>query len=145
MIEISAAQKTRYIETAQGLKGSERRIFMANVVQGLGRGGQRYAEKAFGWNRRTVRTGMAELRSGMRKVDRFSARGRKRVEERLPHLLDDLRAIVQGQTDAPLLARRLTAVEVRQSLIKQQGYCEEAVPCVATIRKKLKELGYGQR
>ena len=41
MIQIAAAQKTLYIETAKGLKGSERRIFMASVVQGLGRGGQR--------------------------------------------------------------------------------------------------------
>jgi hypothetical protein len=45
MIEITAEQQTLYIETAKGLIGSERRIFMAGVVQGLGRGGQRYAEK----------------------------------------------------------------------------------------------------
>src|SRR4051812_20471919 len=98
MIEITAEQKTCYIETAKRLKGSERRIFMAGVVQALGRGGQRYTEQTFGWNRRTVRKGMEELSSGISKIDQFAARGRKRVEERLPYLLDDLRELIAGQS-----------------------------------------------
>ena len=46
---VSEAEKTTYIETAKVLKGSDRRMFMARVVQNLGRGGQRYAEAQLGW------------------------------------------------------------------------------------------------
>lgn len=149
MIEISAAQQTHYRETAQRLKGSERRIFMAGVVQALGRGGQRYVERTFGWNRRTVRKGLAELTSGISQVDHFSARGRKRVEARLPHLLADLRAIVDSQAQSagypsPRVIN-LSAAAIRRQLIEQKGYSIESVPSVTTISKKLSELGYGLR
>lgn len=154
MIEISAAQQTLYIETAQRLKGSERRRYMAGVVQALGRGGQRYVERTLGWNRRTVRKGLVELTSGIGQVDHFSARGRKRVEARLPHLLADLCAIVDSQpqcqsqyqsqsTQCP--CRRminLSATAIRQQLIEQKGYTAKMAPSVTTIRKKLSELGY---
>lgn len=148
MSQITPEQKALYIKTAQLLKGSERRIFMASVVQALGRGGQRYAEREFGWNRRTVRKGVEELTSGLPKIDHFAARGRKRAEERLPRLLDDLREVVEGEAGAPAAAgrptMRLSAAEVRRRLIEQRAYCDEALPCVATIGKKLKQLGYGR-
>ena len=138
MAEITAEQRMFYIETAQALKGSERRLFIARVVQSLGRGGQRFAERTFGWNRRTVRKGMAELTSGIRQVDRFSARGRKRVEERLPHLLADLGALVECHYQNG--ATRVRADDLRQQLIELKGYTEAELPSVATIRKRLKEL-----
>ena len=56
--------KSLYIKTAQKLKGSDRRQFMAEVVKGLGIGGQTLAERELGWNRRTIRKGMQELNSG---------------------------------------------------------------------------------
>src|SRR4051812_5783818 len=58
------ATKQVYIETAQCLKGSERRLFMARVVKALGAGGQRQAERELGGCRRTVRGGLHELGSG---------------------------------------------------------------------------------
>lgn len=149
MIELSAAQKIHYIETAQQLKGSERRIFMAGVVQALGRGGQRYVERTFGWNRRTVRKGLVELTSGIGQVDHFSARGRKRVEARLPHLLADLCAIVDSQAETTgYTCHRvinLSPRAIRQQLIEQKGYTATIAPSVTTIRKKLRELGYRLR
>ena len=146
MIEISAAQQTHYTESAQRLKGRARRIFMAGVVQALGRGGQRYVERTFGWNRRTVRKGLAELTSGIDQVDHFSARGRKRVEARLPHLLADLCAIVDSRPQSTAYTCHrvidLSPNEIRQQLIEQKGYTVESAPSVTTIRKKLSELGY---
>ena len=38
---VSEAEKTTYIETAKVLKGSDRRMIMARIVQNLGPGGQR--------------------------------------------------------------------------------------------------------
>lgn len=151
MIELSAGQKTCYSATAQQLKGSARRLYMASIVAQLGRGGQRYVERTLGWNRRTVRKGMAELASGVSQVDRFAARGRKRVEARFPALLDDIRAILAEWRQAPAAvrtdqpARKLSVAQVRQQLIEQKGYAAETLPSVTTIRKKLTELGYPLR
>ena len=42
---------------------------MAEVVQGLGIGGQTFAERELGWNRRTIRKGTEELTSGQAFID----------------------------------------------------------------------------
>ncbi len=98
LIEISEAQKRLYQDTARALKGHERRVFMARVVQSLGRGGQRQAERELGWDRAVIRRGTHELDSGMRWIEAYGARGRKRAEDHLPRLLDDIAAIVDGQS-----------------------------------------------
>ena len=54
LIQITDSLKSLYIKTAQKLKGSDRRQFMAEVVKGLGIGGQSLAERELGWNRRTI-------------------------------------------------------------------------------------------
>ena len=73
MIELSESLKSLYIKTAKKLKGNEKREFMAEVVKGLGIGGQNLAERELGWNRRTIRKGMGELQNGQPLID-----GRKR-------------------------------------------------------------------
>jgi len=88
------------------------------------------------------------LETGESIVDNFSARGQKRVEERLPNLLDDIKSIVDGeaQTDPTFktteLFTRLTSKEVRNQLIVQKGYSDEELPTEETIRRRLNELGY---
>jgi hypothetical protein len=49
--------KEMFIKTAEALKGSERRLFMARTVRALGEGGQRLAERELDWNRATIRKG----------------------------------------------------------------------------------------
>ena len=61
LIQLTDSLKSLYINTSKKLKGSDRRQFMAEVVKGLGRGGQIIAERELGWNRRTIRKGMQEL------------------------------------------------------------------------------------
>ena len=92
--------KELFRSTAKALKGHARRVFMAKAVKWLGKGGQRRAEEELNWNRGTVRKGMHELESGFACVDAFSARGRKRAEDHLPNLLDDIKAIVDEQSQA---------------------------------------------
>ena len=81
----------------------------------------------WGWSRMTIRTGQQELRGGIACVDAFGLRGRKKAEAHLPHLLEDIRAIVdsQSQTDPQFhttrLSTRLSAAEVRRQLIAQKG------------------------
>ncbi len=64
MIELSESLKSLYIKTAKKLKGNEKREFIAEVVKGLGIGGQNLAEQELGWNRRKIRKGMGELQNG---------------------------------------------------------------------------------
>jgi len=150
-MELTDELKTAYIETAESLKGSDRRVFMARMVKSLGRGGQSRAARELGWCRDTIRKGMREWESGQRQEDNFSARGRKKAEEKLPNLLADIGTIVDGQsqTDPTFhslrLYTRLSAAEVRRQLVVQKGYAEESLPSEETIRVKLNQLGYKLR
>jgi hypothetical protein len=134
--------------TAQQLRGSARRLFMARTVRELGPGGQSVAERELGGNRETIRKGLHELASGITCVDAFRLRGRKPAEAHLPHLLDDIRAIVDSQSQADpqfrsrRLYTRLSAPEVRRQLVAQKGYTDEELPLAETIGVKLNALGY---
>ena len=147
-MELTSEVKALLLNTAKDLKGSALRRFMARTVQALGKGGQRLAERELGWNRGTIFKGMREVEHGMVCVDAFSWHGRKRSKEHLPHLLVDLKAIVesQSQADPPFrttrLSTRLTAAEVRRQLMAQKGYTEEELPTEETIARKLNGLGY---
>lgn len=149
LIQLTDSLKSLYIKTAQKLKGSDRRQFMAEVVKSLGRGGQISAERELGWNRRTIRKGMQELEHGMSIADSFKLRGRKRTEENLPNLLSDIVSIVDphSQTDPSFnstkLYTRLSAAEVRHQLIELKEYQDEELPSNETIRQRLNQLGYG--
>src|SRR5215213_7561396 len=146
-MELTDSLKGLLIETAETLRGSERRHFMARTVQELGPGGQRRAEGELGWCRGTIRKGMHELLSGFTCADADHARGRKRAEEHLPHLLEDITAIVDSQSQADpqfrttRLSTRLTAAEVRRQLIAQKGYGDAELPTVEPIGAKLNALG----
>ena len=147
-MELTSTLKALFIETAQRLTGSARRVFMARTVEELGPGGQRRAERGLGWSRATIRKGRRELASGFAIVDAFALRGRKRAEAHLPGLLEDIVAIVDGQSQADpqfrtnRLYTRLTAAEVRHQLIAQKGYTDEELPSRQTIGAKLATLGY---
>ena len=54
-MELTEELKRTYIETAELLKGSDRRMFIAKIVKSLGYGGQSQAERELGWNRGTSR------------------------------------------------------------------------------------------
>jgi len=150
-LELTAEVKATYIETAKALKGSDRRVFMARIVRTLGYGGQSKAERELGWCRNTILKGTNELDSGVRIADNFSARGRKKAEEKLPNLLLDIQAIVDGQsqTDPTFqttrLYTRLSVAEVRKQLMVQKGYTDDELPTGETIRVKLNDLGYKLR
>jgi len=147
-MELTAALKTYLQDTAATLRGSTRRRFLARTVRELGPGGQRLAERELGWSRVSVRKGMHELTSGFACVEAYALRGRKRAEDHLPHLLDDITALVDSQSQADpqfrtqRLYTRLTAGAVRRQLIARKGYSDAALPCERTIATKLNGLGY---
>ena len=143
--------KSFLCNTAEQLKGAARRLFMAETVLQYGPGGQRWAQRELGWNRSTIRKGMQELRTGIVCLDAFSLKGRKGSTDRLPNLLDDIRDLIdpESQTDATFntvrLFVRISAREVRELLIEEKGYKDEELPKRRTISTILNTMGYRLR
>jgi hypothetical protein len=91
---------------------------------------------------------MHELRTGMTCLDAFHCRRRKPAEEHLPRLLEDIRVIADGQSQADpkfqtnRLFTRISAAEVRRQLIASKGYTDAELPTQQTINTKLNLLGF---
>jgi len=122
---------------------------MARTVQAVFDGVAYRAEQELGWNRGTMSKGLQELKSGVECIDgRRGATGRKPAEVHLPNLLQDIRDLVdsQSQTDARFrthrLYTRMSAAEVRRQLHEKKGYRDEELPSEETLRCKLNLLGY---
>jgi hypothetical protein len=120
---------------------------MAEVATALCASNSRQAEVRFGWGRETVEKGLHEARLGIQCLENFTARSRRRSEEKNPQLAADIRAIVEPHTQAdPELksSRRymnLSAAEVRQALIAK-GHAEEELPKERTLRDILNRMNY---
>jgi len=151
VVELTNEVKEYLRESAAALRGFDRRHFLARTVRLLGRGGQRRAERELGWNRVTLRKALHEFDGGIRCADAFSLRGGPRAEEDFPGLLDDIRAVVDGQcqTDPTFastrLYTRLTAAEVRRQVALRRGVDAAHLPSPETIRRKIREAGYSLR
>jgi Rhodopirellula transposase DDE domain len=132
---------------AKRLTGYRRRLFQAEVATALCGGCARQAERRFGWGRETVEKGLQESRHGVRCVENFAARGRRRSEDQDPRLADDIRAIVEphAYADPGLRSSRrytnLSAAEVRAALI-ERGHAEEELPRERTMRDILNRMNY---
>jgi Rhodopirellula transposase DDE domain len=147
-MEDSVAQYDALIRSgARRLTGYQRRLFQAEVVTALCGGNARQAERRFGWGRDTVEKGLHERQHGVRCLEHFAARGRRRSEQKDPQLAADIRAIVEPHTYAdpglksPRRYTNLSAAEVRDALITK-GYPKEALPSERTMRDILNRMNY---
>lgn len=137
-------------QTADDFSGPQRRRYIARTLKQLALS-QPQAQRLFGWGRDTIRKAQHEARTGITCQDATACRGRKPAEFHLPHLLDDIRAIVQDhcQTDptfqTPRLYCRLTAEQVRDQLIAGKGYTAAQLPSIQTLGTKLNALGFRLR
>src|SRR5882757_8569854 len=93
---------------AKRLTGYQRRLFQAEVASELCGGSARLAERRFGWGRATVEKGLHESHQGVRCLENFAARGRRRSEDKDPLLAADIRSIVEphSYTDPELQSSR---------------------------------------
>lgn len=138
-------------DAAKALTGAKRRRFQAKVCHEYLAGISTRAERAFGWSRHTVKLGLNELRTGIVCLGAFSQRGNHRTEDKCPKLEQDIRSLVEGQSQADprfrstLAWTRLTGEAVRNALIQEKGWADEELPCVRTIRDILNRLGYRLR
>lgn len=129
------------------LMGHQRRLFQAETCLKLCDGNPRQAERRFGWGRHNVALGIHEFQSGIRCLENFVAKGRRRAEERNPQLAQDIRAIVgpKSYTDPELKSSRrysnLSAGEVREALVAQ-GYEEQDLPKERSMRDILNRMNF---
>jgi hypothetical protein len=138
------------ISAAKQLRGSARRMFLAEVCEALCQGSPRLAESRFGWGRETVEKGMTEraLTAEERAARPSSGnRGRKPWEVQHPQLAVDIRLIVEPRThtDPELKSDRLytnmSAAEVRTALL-EKGYTDAELPSERTLRDILNRMNY---
>lgn len=135
---------------AKLLTGYKRRQYQAEMAVKYCGGSPRRAETTFGWGREAVNTGLNELRTGIRCLDAYHLRGRKKTEELCPELEGHVHRLVEPQAQADpkfqttLAYTRITARAVRDALRSRPGV-KNFVPCRQTVGRILNRLGYRLR
>jgi Rhodopirellula transposase DDE domain len=151
LVELTEPVKETIRSAAQKLTGFRRRQFQAEVAIKYCQGHPRRAEEVFGWGRDAVNTGLNELRTGIRCVDNFSARGRHKTEEQHPELVAEIHALVEPASQAdpkfqtPLAYTRITAKAVHEQLVANRAGKKHHVPSERTVHDILNRLGYRLR
>lgn len=144
---LSAQIKAIIKNAAQKLTGYKRRTFEAGVTNEFYNGNARKVEREFNWGRATIFQGIKELSTGFECIGNLKMRGNKKVEEKLPHIEEDIRKIVEphSQVDPQfkndLVYTRITAKAVWEALINR-GYNADELPTQRTILNMLNRLGY---
>lgn len=150
MADLTDDARRAILLAATLLTGHKRRRFQAEMAHTSCGASARLAEAAFGWGRDAVRTGLGELRSGIRCVEAFDARGRKTTEECHPALEGHIRRLVDPHAQAdpkfqtPFAYTRITAKAVRDALLTIPELAG-AVPTRQTVGDILNRLGYQLR
>ena len=132
---------------AMKLTGIKRRRFLAEIALKYCNGNPRVTEQRFGFSRAAAETGLGEQRSGLRCVDAFRLRGRKKSEGQSPGLVEEIRQLVEPtapKVQTTLAYTRITAEKVRGQLLQIDGVRQD-VPCRQTIGTVLNRLGYRRR
>jgi len=144
-------------DAARKLTGHRRRAFQAKVTLDYLKGSARRAETVFGWGREAVQRGLREIQGPWEAPtvaahqNHHDARGRRKTEEKLSRLEEDIRSLVnpQSQVDPKFQSAfaytRMTAAAVRKALIEDKGYDDESLPGERTIRRILNRLDYRLR
>jgi len=134
-------------EAAIELPKEKRRKFQARITKQYLGGSSRKAESCFGWSRETVRLGQKEEETGIICLGNYSARGRKKMEEKIPELEKDIREIVdrESQTDPKFQTEKkfckISAIAVCEMLEEEKGYAKGSLS-QQTMNNLLNRLGY---
>lgn len=135
-------------EIMNEINASNRRRVLARMALAYGFGGISAVSRKFGVSRDTIRKGVRELKEGLESNDNYHLRGRKKITETLPFLEQDIKNIVdsQSQTDPKFestrLYTRLTVAEIRKQLVEQKKYTEQELPTNQTLNALINKLGY---
>ncbi|MEM7035114.1 MAG: transposase [Chloroflexota bacterium] len=133
------------------MKGAKKRAFQAEMVLKYCAGQARAGEGLFGWNRKTIETGLGEKRTGLicQGAQRYVS-GRKRWEEKQPQAAMALKELAEahaqqdGTFRTTIAYTRLTVKEALHQL-RQQGFVEEELPSPRSMADILNRMGYRLR
>lgn len=148
---LTPAVKDIILSAARKLTSFRRRQFQAEMTVQYCDGKPRRAEQIFGWGRDAVATGLGELRTGIRCLDNFGARGRHKIEDDYPELAQQIHVLVEPLTQAdpqlhtPLGYTRITATAVHKHLVANAAGTDQPVPAARTLSDILNRLGYRLR
>jgi len=151
LTELTESVRETIQSAARKLTGFRRRQFQAEMAIKYCRGNPRRAEQVFGWGRDAVNTGLNELRTGIRCVEDYSTRGRRKSEEKSPELAEEIHALVEPESQAdpkfqtPLAYTRITAKAVHERLVANTAGDGRHVPAERTVYDILNRLGYRLR
>lgn len=143
--------KATFKDAAYKLTGAKKRAFTAQVALDYFDGSARKTERALGWDRKSIQRGLDTLRTGVPYADNYQARGRKPIEQLLPNLEQDICDLIDGEAQADPKFQtsfrylKVSAQAVRDQLVVEKGYDDEALPCRQTIGDVLNRLGYRLR
>ena len=135
-------------DACKRLTGCERRAWQAEIAMACFDGNARKTEREMGWGRESVTKGLKEAESGIRCADNYQGRGRKRTEDKIPGIKEDVISLAEPQTQADpamkssLTYTRITGKALREALIKEKGYDERDLPSENTLINMLNRLGY---
>ena len=82
------------------LKGSDKRLFMAEVSEALCNGNARLTESTFGFGRNAVALGINEKRTGLICYCNYELCGKQKSEVTLANLESDIRSLVKPESQA---------------------------------------------
>lgn len=136
-------------DAASRLKGYQKRDYIAQISLDYFQGNCRKTETKMGWGRETIYKGLREKATGIRCIDGYKMTGRKRTEDKIPNLSEDIKSLADLQTQADpsmksgsLTYTRITAKAMRKALITEKNYTNEELPSEVTIGNLLNRLGY---
>ena len=143
---LSEEVKATFKDAAKKLTGYRKRDFMAKVVEDYFEGSGRKAETVMGWKRTSVKLGLNERRTGLICMDNYGARGRHKSEKKLPNLEEDIKELVDFQSQAApkmqstFAYTQISVRAVREALMSEKGY--EKLVTRQTIGEVMNRMGY---
>ena len=149
--KLNQSQKEDIRLAASKMKGVSKREFQAEMTIKYCGGSPRLSETVFGWNRKSVKLGLEEKRTGITCVGTKKGKsGRKSWEEKNPEVAKELQKLVEeyAQKDptfkSTIAYTRLTAFHGIKQL-SLMGYSQEQLPKQTTMNEVLKRMGYRLR
>jgi len=146
---MDSEKKTLIKEAAKRLTGYKKREYLAKISIDYFQGSARKTEREMGWGRVCVQKGLEEKETGIKYIDNYKATGRKRTEDKISNLSNDIKSLADLQTQADpsmksgsLTYTRITAKTMRNALIEEKGYSSDELPTEVTISNILNRLGY---
>ncbi|MGH9894546.1 MAG: ISAzo13 family transposase, partial [bacterium] len=125
------------------LNERQRRLAAATQARILGYRGVSLVARASGLSRQAIHRGLKELDAEELAPDRIrrSGGGRKKIDEKSPNVLAELRALVDPETRGdPMSPLRWTCKSTRELALALEGRGHEVTD--RTVARMLKELGY---